>query len=214
MSLCARLQKHIAHIPGMAIPDLSMPAFKRSLLPGMLFVVNIVVGWYGLQLVPIPMFLAVRRTTTAFTLLAEYFILKKVAGPSTQLSVAFIVLGALIAGYPSFTSDYVGFMYTIANNILTAIAMSVTKRFSDDFRFNAFGVVFYNSIIALPLCLVGALVTGEFEYTFSASTFPPGATWVCLCAHARACVTGGARAHDARVRVAKLCRTLAAREHQ
>jgi len=43
---------------------------RRSTIVGVLFVSNIAIGWYGLKLVNIPMFLCIRRTATFFTLLA------------------------------------------------------------------------------------------------------------------------------------------------
>lgn len=48
---------------------------RSALLPGTLFVSNIAVGFLGLRLVNVPMFLAVRRTTTIFTMAAEWAIL-------------------------------------------------------------------------------------------------------------------------------------------
>jgi solute carrier family 35 len=123
------------------------------------------VGWYGLQLVNIPLFLAVRRTTTAFTLLAEYLILGKRQSLPVVGSVMLILLGALVAGWESLGSDWLGLAYTMANNVLTAVAMSTTKRFSDATRTGGFGLVFYNALVALPLCLVGATLSGEWEYT-------------------------------------------------
>lgn len=122
-------------------------------------------GWYGLQLVNIPLFLCVRRTTTAWVLLAEYFILGRRQALPVVLAVALIVLGAVIAGWQSLESDWLGLTYTMANNVLTAVSMSVTKRFSDGTRTQGFGLVFYNALIALPLCLVGATLLGEWEYT-------------------------------------------------
>lgn len=80
-------------------------------------------------------------------------------------SVGLIMLGAIVAGSDSLTSDWTGVAYTLMNNVLTAIAMSVTKRFSDKTGTQGFGLVYYNSLVALPLALVGATAFNEWHYT-------------------------------------------------
>ena len=128
---------------------------------------NIVVGWYGLQLVNIPLFLCIRRTTTAFTLLTEYLILGRRQSVAVMLAVGLIMLGALVAGWESLQSDWLGLSYTLLNNVLTAVAMAVTKRFSDKTGTSGFGLVFYNSLVTLPLCLLGATIFREWSYTLN-----------------------------------------------
>lgn len=146
----------------------------RSLLPGVLFVCNIVVGWYGLQLVNVPMFLAIRRTNAAFTLVAEWVLLSKASTLPVVQSVCLIVLGAVITGWESLQSDWLGIVYTIGNNVFTAASMSLTKQFSDRTGVRGFGVVLYNAVVALPLCLIGAFLSNEVQYTFDVTQFPSG----------------------------------------
>jgi hypothetical protein len=43
-------------------------------------------GWYGLELVNVPLFLCIRRTTTAFTLIAEWLLLGRVQTLTVQSS--------------------------------------------------------------------------------------------------------------------------------
>jgi hypothetical protein len=107
-----------------------------SLLPGCLFVVNIVIGWYGLALVNVPLFLCIRRTTTAFTMFAEFIILRKTQTWTVQSGVLLIVGGAVIAGWDYLSSDGLGIAYTVVNNICTAISMNMTKKFSDNTKTN------------------------------------------------------------------------------
>ena len=49
----------------------------RSILMGMCFVVNVSAGFVALRLVNIPVFLCIRRTTTVFVMVAEFFVLRK-----------------------------------------------------------------------------------------------------------------------------------------
>lgn len=154
-------------IKGVDVPEFSWPTLQASVVPGLLFVANVVIGWYGLELVNVPMFLCIRRTNALFTLAAEYLILQKVASPRVLGSVSVIVAGAIVAGYPTLNSDALGYAYTLGNNLMTAASMSVSKRWSDQTGLKAFGVIYYNALVALPICLLGAALKGEFSYTFN-----------------------------------------------
>lgn len=52
-------------VPGFEVPKIRRAELRESIWPGLLNVANIVVGWYGMALVNIPLFLCVRRTATA-----------------------------------------------------------------------------------------------------------------------------------------------------
>lgn len=80
-----------------------------------------------MELVNVPLFLCIRRTTTVFTLLAEWIMLGRVQSLTVQGSVAVIVIGALIAGWESLQSDPLGIGYTLLNNVCTAASMSFVR---------------------------------------------------------------------------------------
>lgn len=81
---------------------------------------NTIFGFLGLRFVNIPMFLCIRRTTTAFTLVSEFFIMHNVQPTNIQISVLIIALGAIVAGIDTFTSDIIGYAFTFLNNCFTA----------------------------------------------------------------------------------------------
>jgi solute carrier family 35 protein len=170
LSVCFFLQAHpaISALPGLNVP----PSVDRSvaldgLWSGVLFVVNIAVGLMGLKLVNVPMFLAIRRTGTVFALLAEWAVLGKVASRDTMLAVALIVVGAVVAGWDSLSRDATGYAWTVANNVLTALAVAYSKKFSDAHGLKGFSLPLYNALVAFPLCLLLAGATGELSYTAS-----------------------------------------------
>ena len=165
LAFTALLRARCQGVPGLEVPRALDPqALQASLVPGLLFVGNIAVGFYGIKLVSIPMFLTVRRTTTLFTLAAEYFVLGAVASRSVAAGVLLTVLGALVAGSDSLRTDWLGFAFVVGNNVMTAASWSATKRFSDRFRLTRFGLTYYNACVALPLCLALAAAGGEFQY--------------------------------------------------
>ena len=165
---CTFLRINCAGVAGLEVPkQLDGATLRASLLPGLLFVGNIAVGFYGIKLVSIPMFLTVRRTTTIFTLLAEYLVLGRVASPAVAFGVLLTVMGAVVAGSESLTTDWLGFLYTLGNNAMTAASWSATKRFSDVHGLTRFGLTYYNATVALPLCILLAIGTGEVPYILS-----------------------------------------------
>jgi len=165
LAFTALLRARCQGVPGLEVPrQLEAAALQASLVPGLLFVANIAVGFYGIKLVSIPMFLTVRRTTTLFTLAAEYLVLGLVASRSVAAGVLLTVLGALVAGADSLRTDWLGFAFVVGNNVMTAASWSATKRFSDRFRLTRFGLTYYNACVALPLCVVLAAAGGEFQY--------------------------------------------------
>ncbi|CAE7863829.1 unnamed protein product, partial [Symbiodinium sp. KB8] len=141
-------QRFLSSSKAFYVPPFSMRVLKSALLPGTLFVSNIAVGFLGLRLVNVPMFLAVRRTTTIFTMAAEWAILGNQPSGLAMLSVALIGAGAIIAGMQTFATEVLGFVFTLFNNAITA----------------GFGMVYYNSLVALPLSLLCMVIFGEVQY--------------------------------------------------
>ena len=132
---CLFAKRFLASQPGFEVPDVRQDLLRASLWPGFLNVANIVVGWYGMALVNIPLFLCVRRTATAIVLFTEFWIRGKVESSGIQLSVGLIVAGAVIAGWDVILGgDSLGLMYTMMNNFLTAYSHTESKVFADKFN--------------------------------------------------------------------------------
>jgi solute carrier family 35 protein len=168
LAFCSLLHARFQGVPGLEVPaSVDAAVLRAYLLPGVLFVGNIAVGFFGIKLVSIPMFLTVRRTTTIFTLCAEYFVLGHSPTPVVSVGVMLTVLGALVAGSDSLRSDWLGYAFTLCNNALTAASWSATKRFSDQHKLTRFGLTFYNACVALPLCVLLAVGTGEVQYMWN-----------------------------------------------
>ena len=57
--------------------------------------------------------------------------------------------------------------YTCSTVVPFTSPLSQTKRFSDSTRVSGFGILMYTALIALPLCLAGATLRGEWAYIAS-----------------------------------------------
>ena len=154
------------------IPFFNQDTYNNSISMAFAYVLNVCLGLIGLQLVNVPMFFCIRRTTTAFILLYEFISQGKIAEQGIRGSVAVICMGAVLAGIESVRFDFIGFLITISNNMATAAASVMQKQFNDVLKttgapeaasIGPFGIMYYQSLTALPLCLFLAFATGEFS---------------------------------------------------
>lgn len=156
------------------IPQFEKATAMKCLPLSFVFVLNVGAGFVGLQMVNIPTFLCLRRTTTIFVLVMDYFIRGVVAPRPMRASLSVIAVGAVVAGWADMSGDVLGYGYVILNNLMTALYLSFTSKFSKDTGIKSFGLLYYNSMLALPMTLTLALVTNEFggviEYLQSTST--------------------------------------------
>jgi hypothetical protein len=102
------------------IETLGIPG-SRSLPVSILFVGNVSAAFYGLQLIDVPMFLCIRRLTSLCVLVTEFFVLGKVSSRPVMAAIFTVMMGTLLAGYDSLSSNIVGYAYIMMNNILTAL---------------------------------------------------------------------------------------------
>ena len=116
---CAPL--HFAH---QLVPLLFAPSHPPASAAPMSItgVFNVGCGLAGLQLVNVPMFFALRRLVAPIVLVYDYVAYSKIADAGIRSSVAFIVMGVVIAGWNSFNSDILGYTLTLFNNFLSAAA--------------------------------------------------------------------------------------------
>jgi len=154
--------------PMLQLPEkLSWDVYKASFVVGALYVANLAVGWYGLALVDVPMFLAIRRTTTILVMIVEFMMLGTVPSGQVRMAVGVLMLGTVVAAWDTFNDDFRGYMFTIGNNVITAFQSTAAKRFSKQQNIKGFGLVLYNSITAVPLSLLLAGLQGEFAYAYN-----------------------------------------------
>eukprot|EP00742_Colponemidia_sp_Colp-10_P012122 GILJ01013564.1.p1 GENE.GILJ01013564.1~~GILJ01013564.1.p1 ORF type:complete len:317 (+),score=30.27 GILJ01013564.1:25-951(+) len=142
-------------------PDLSTAMLQKTFTVSILFVFNVFVGFVGLRLVNIPMFIALRKTVTIFVLAFEFYLLGKRVRYDTVQAIGLIVLGAIMAAASDMTSDILGYFFVILNNIATAAYLTATNKLSKATGLNSFGLLFYNGVNALPMTLLLSILLDE-----------------------------------------------------
>ena len=136
---------------------------RRAIPLSFCFVANIVVGMIALRNTDIPMFATLRRLTVMFVIFNEYFLLAKKPTPIILTAVLVMIVGSLIGGWGDLHFDPLGYFFVILNNGITSLYLVYMKRTFNETKLqhDQFGVMYYNSLLAIPPLILIALFNGE-----------------------------------------------------
>jgi len=140
------------------------PKFQKckELLPiSLLYSLNVGVALSALTTLNIPMYGVLKRVATLFVLVGEIYILKKRSSDIIQRSVFVIVAGAVLAGAGDLTFDIQAYILACISCVAQAAYLIYVAKTGAEKDINSFGLLFYNSLLAIPFVLCFSLVTGE-----------------------------------------------------
>jgi solute carrier family 35 len=109
------------------------------------------------------MFTVLRRFSVLITMYGELLILKNKKPLSIQISIYFMVAGAIIAALNDLTFDFYGYIYITLNNIFTAANGIILKQKLDAKTIGEYGLLYYNAIFTLIPMLLLIFQTGEIK---------------------------------------------------
>ncbi|KAF7152299.1 hypothetical protein RHSIM_Rhsim01G0062900 [Rhododendron simsii] len=127
------------------------------------YLLYMVVSMESVRGISVPMYTALRRTTIAFTMVMEYIFVRQkhslsvvcrhsgfndsniFLGPNFQgISVAIIILGALVAGARDLSYDSYSYAVVFISNICTAVYLASVARVGKSSGLNSFGLMWCN----------------------------------------------------------------------
>ncbi|CAD7697956.1 unnamed protein product [Ostreobium quekettii] len=126
-------------------------------------VLNVVAGLIGTGGLNVPMFIVLRRFTLLLTLGFERWLYKKKHTTTTQVTVAIMMSGALIAATTDLHMNIKGYLAVFINDIFTALYLVLIKNMKAAKELSTTGLLFYNSSLCLPLLAVAVVVSGELS---------------------------------------------------
>nr|GLL20415.1 putative UDP-sugar transporter DDB_G0278631 [Ipomoea trifida] len=94
--------------------------------------------------ISIPMYTTLRRTTVAFTMVAEYIIVGRKHTSHIVACVGIIILGAFVAGSRDLSFDFYSYAIVFTSNITTAIYLACIARVGESSGLNSFGLMWCN----------------------------------------------------------------------
>ncbi|CAI7800002.1 unnamed protein product, partial [Closterium sp. NIES-54] len=152
-----------------ATPDVASSTFVplqtlgRVLPLSLSYMLNVVISMASIRGVNVPMYTALRRTTVAFTLIAERLLASKQHSAYTLVSVAVIVAGALLAAVRDFSFEAYGYSIVLLSNITTALYLTLIARLGKSTGLNSFGLMWSNGINCIPALLLWTFLSGEIQ---------------------------------------------------
>jgi solute carrier family 35 protein len=158
VALFALRKAGLVHFPN---PELSK---CKQLLPvAILYSLNVGVALTALSHLNIPMYGVLKRLSTFFVLIGETVFLKKHSTWELKQAVLLIVAGAVIAGAGDLTFDLFAYIMALLSCFAQAAYLIFVAKSGAETGINSFGLLLYNSLLAIPFMVVIVIGTGELS---------------------------------------------------
>ena len=129
-----------------------------------IFAINILINFYGNQLVKnVSMFLSLRKFNAVMLFIVDFFIGKKKIDFITILCIFLITGGSFIINSDTFSKDYFGYVVVLINNLATISSSKYSEVFRKKTGDSNLKLLIYNAYIINPLLFIGIFVTGEHK---------------------------------------------------
>jgi len=150
---------------GIKISSLSEAAAKMqaALIISSTKIVEVMLGLYSLKAVNIPLFLTFRRMAIVCTIIVTFLWKREAPGRTLMVASAFVVSGAVVAGYDSFDNNAFGYMLIIGNNFASSFVNVIASVYNEKKVVTAFDLNLFFALIGLPLTLMITFQTGELS---------------------------------------------------
>ena len=126
-------------------------------------------GLLALRHLTVPMFSALRRSTTLVAAVGEYLILGKVTPCSSMAAILVMVAGAAIAWATDLSFNARGYVWVGICVLSTATFLILIRVLGKELELNQHALLLYNNLLSLPMMLVWFIfATDEPKDVFSA----------------------------------------------
>ena len=149
-----------------AVGDLGFSEFSKFecyyISFAIVFIINTLIGFYGMQLVNnVAMFLSLRKLTTCMLFFIDLFDDKRKLSWITIICIFLMSGGSILVGFDTFTKDYTGYIVVIINNVITITYSKFTEVFKRHTGVSNLKLLVYNTYLSIPILIIGALFFGE-----------------------------------------------------
>ena len=129
-----------------------------------IFAINILINFYGNQLVKnVSMFLSLRKFNAVMLFIVDFFIGKKKIDFITILCIFLITGGSFIINSDTFSKDYLGYVVVLINNLATISSSKYSEVFRKKTGDSNLKLLIYNAYIINPLLFAFIFITGEHK---------------------------------------------------
>ncbi|XP_022143101.1 nucleotide-sugar uncharacterized transporter 3-like [Momordica charantia] len=139
----------------------------QTLPLAMSYLLYMIVTMESVRGINVPMYTTLRRTTVAFTMIAEYLLTGQTHSPIVVGSVGMIILGAVVAGARDLSFDTYSYAVVFIANICTAIYLAFIARIGKSSGLTTFGLMWCNGLVCGPILLIWISIKGDIETTLN-----------------------------------------------
>ena len=126
-------------------------------------------GLLALRHLTVPMFGALRRSTTLVVAIGEYVVLGQRTPRSSMITIMVMVSGAALAGATDLSYNARGYAWVSICVLSTAAFLILIRTIGKELELNQHALLLYNNILSLPMVLMWFLfATEEPKSVFSA----------------------------------------------
>eukprot|EP01126_Amoeba_proteus_P043342 TRINITY_DN4753_c0_g1_i18.p1 TRINITY_DN4753_c0_g1~~TRINITY_DN4753_c0_g1_i18.p1 ORF type:complete len:269 (+),score=38.51 TRINITY_DN4753_c0_g1_i18:308-1114(+) len=143
--------------------DFSVNTAKKVFLVSMLYTINVGVALTALAGLKVPVYGALKRMSMLSTLFGEYIILNKVAPVKITSSILIIIAGILIMATGDMEFNLQAYMAAAFSCLAQSSFLLILKKKSLEKNLTTFGLLYYNSVLSLPILTVLFVVSGDMK---------------------------------------------------
>jgi len=111
----------------------------------------------------VPSYTLVKRLAPLFTISTEYFVLSKSANKGVIASIFTMAIGTIIAFNDDTSSSLLGWSLGFLSCLFQALYLTFVKKSGVQNGLNTWGVLFYHSILSIPLCVIAVTILNEWK---------------------------------------------------
>lgn len=129
------------------------------------YILNLVFGLGSTKKLNLPMFTVLRRFSLFFMGIGQVYVLNQYESKNVNVTLIFMVGGALIAALNDLAFDLSGYIFVLINNLTTAASVVYSKKMLNT-EVTKLELLFYNALISfIPACLLACL-SGDVDKAY------------------------------------------------
>lgn len=146
-----------------SFPDCDTQIPRKIFPLPLIYLANLIAGLGGTKKLSLPMFTVLRRFSILFTLILEFFVLRKKSSRTITSTVLMMIGGSIIAASDDLAFDLVGYAFILANDVFTALNAVFMKKLLNAQDLGKYGITYYNCLTMLVPAFCILYYTGELE---------------------------------------------------
>ena len=136
-------------------------AFRLVAPVSVLSLLNVLCGMWALKLSSVPIYQTLKRMSPLPAMLLDALLRRKAFSLRIRVSVLTVCAGAFVAGCGDLDRNVLGYLLAAASCVLQALYLVLAARADDELALGAQGLLYYSSLLALPLLVAPAVLLGE-----------------------------------------------------